>query len=396
MAKYPKGSEWRIWDLHIHTPGTSKNDQYGNDEAAWDAYITKLEENTNVAVLGITDYFSIDNYLYLKQKQVAGRLIGKTLLPNIELRITPVTQQETPINIHVIFNPELPTEVIEREFLRCLKFSYGGSEYSCLKSDLIALGKAFRNDDSIDDEYARKEGIRQFNVNFQDLKQIIEKQVLKNQIIVAVSNSNKDGNSGIQHSSMEATRMEIYRMSDMIFSGNPNDVRFFLGQGALDTNRIVATYGSIKPCVTGSDAHILDKVNVFPNNRITWIKADPTFEGLKQIVYEPEGRVCIQKDNPAFDIEKCPFTRIYIPARTNVFENETDISFAPQELPLNSNLVSIIGGRGTGKSVLINYIAAAFHKQTQSENFNLNSDVIISRQASISVFTTDYYSIFYR
>lgn len=35
------------------------------------------------------------------------------------------------------------------------------------------------------------------------------------------------------------------------------------------------------------------------------------------------------------------------------------------------------------KSVLINYIAAAFHKQTQSENFNLNSDVIISRQASI-------------
>ena len=383
MAKYPKGSEWRIWDLHIHTPGTSKNDQCGNDEAAWDAYITKLEENTNVAVLGITDYFSIDNYLYLKQKQVAGRLIGKTLLPNIELRITPVTQQETPINIHVIFNPELPTEVIEREFLRCLKFSYGGSEYSCLKSDLIALGKAFRNDDSIDDEYARKEGIRQFNVNFQDLKQIIEKQVLKNQIIVAVSNSNKDGNSGIQHSSMEATRMEIYRMSDMIFSGNPNDVRFFLGQGALDTNRIVATYGSIKPCVTGSDAHILDKVNVFPNNRITWIKADPTFEGLKQIVYEPEGRVCIQKDNPAFDIEKCPFTRIYIPARTNVFENETDISFAPQELPLNSNLVSIIGGRGTGKSVLINYIAAAFHKQTQSENFNLNSDVIISRQASI-------------
>ena len=57
-----------------------------------------------------------------------------------------------------------------------------------------------------------------------------------------------------------------------------------------------------------------------------------------------------------------------------MFENETDISFAPQELPLNSNLVSIIGGRGTGKSVLINYIAAAFHKQTQSENFNLNSE----------------------
>ena len=149
-------------------------------------------------------------------------------------------------------------------------------------------------------------------------------------------------------------------------------------------------YGSIKPCVTGSDAHTLDHINVFPNDRITWIKADPTFEGLKQIIYEPEGRVCIQKENPTYNIEKCPFTRIYIPTSTNVFVDETDISFAQQELPLNSNLVSIIGGRGTGKSVLINYIAAAFHKQTQADNFNLNSDIVISRQASITEEAKDF------
>lgn len=119
MAKYPKGSEWRIWDLHIHTPGTAKNDQYGNDGAVWEAYIAKLEENTDVAVLGITDYFSIENYLFLKQKQAEGRLQGKTILPNVELRITPVTKQETPINIHVIFNPELSIDFIEREFIGC-------------------------------------------------------------------------------------------------------------------------------------------------------------------------------------------------------------------------------------------------------------------------------------
>ena len=111
---------------------------------------------------------------------------------------------------------------------------------------------------------------------------------------------------------------------------------------------------------------------------------------MKQIIYEPEGRVCIQKENPTYNIEKCPFTRILIPTNTNVFVNETDISFAPQELPLNSNLVSIIGGRGTGKSVLINYIAAAFHKQTQSDNFNLDSDIVISRQASITEDAKDF------
>ena len=149
----------------------------------------------------------------------------------------------------------------------CLKFSYGGSEYSCIRKDLIALGKAFRNDNSLDDEFARKVGIGQFNINFQDLYHILQKPILRNHVIVAVSNSNRDGNSGIQHSSMEATRLEIYRMSDIIFSGNPNDALFFLGQEGLDPQAIVDTYGSIKPCVTGSDAHSLDNVNVFPNDR---------------------------------------------------------------------------------------------------------------------------------
>ena len=75
MTTYPKRSEWRIWDLHIHTHGMAKNDQYGNDEAVLEAYIAKLEENTDVAVLGITDYFSIENYLFLKQKQADGKVI---------------------------------------------------------------------------------------------------------------------------------------------------------------------------------------------------------------------------------------------------------------------------------------------------------------------------------
>ncbi len=26
--EYSRGSEWRRWDLHLHTPQTKKNDQY--------------------------------------------------------------------------------------------------------------------------------------------------------------------------------------------------------------------------------------------------------------------------------------------------------------------------------------------------------------------------------
>lgn len=134
------------------------------------------------------------------------------------------------------------------------------------------------------------------------------------------------------------------------------------------------------PIIMCSDNHNVKEYSIKSH---MWIKADPTFEGLKQILYEPDSRVKIQDNNPEFDIEKCPFTNISIPNNTQVFADETDITFAPIELPLNSNLVSIIGGRGTGKSVLINYLAAAFHKHNQSDKYNLSSDISISRKASI-------------
>ena len=226
-TKYPRGSEWRKWDLHVHTPGTAKSDRFGCGEDVWEKYITKLESNTDIAVLGITDYFSIDNYLFLKKKQKEGRLENKTLIPNIELRILPVTQKDTPINIHVIFDPDLPIDTIEREFFQCLKFTYLGSEYSCLKRDLIALGRAYKQDRDLAEECAKKEGISQFNVSYVDLNSIIKKTSLRDHVVLAVSNSSRDGNSGIQHSSLAATRQEIYRMSDIIFSANDKDVQFF-------------------------------------------------------------------------------------------------------------------------------------------------------------------------
>ena len=53
-----RGSEWRIWDLHVHTPLSIENN-YGctNDEDGWNKYITALEQlPPDIKVLGINDY----------------------------------------------------------------------------------------------------------------------------------------------------------------------------------------------------------------------------------------------------------------------------------------------------------------------------------------------------
>ncbi len=129
------------------------------------------------------------------------------------------------------------------------------------------------------------------------------------------------------------------------------------------------------------NGEFLERKNYICN---TWIKADPTFEGLKQILYEPSERVKIQNDNPGLEREKSPFTLITIPQKTKVFKDEDDVFFDANNIPLNNGLVSIIGGRGTGKSQLINYLAAIFGKIKQANNYNLDSDIEISRQVSLT------------
>ena len=38
-TEYPRGSEWRRWDLHIHTPESALNNQF----TTWEAYLEELE-----------------------------------------------------------------------------------------------------------------------------------------------------------------------------------------------------------------------------------------------------------------------------------------------------------------------------------------------------------------
>ncbi|MGL4993303.1 MAG: TrlF family AAA-like ATPase [Bacteroidales bacterium] len=373
---YNRGSEWRKWDLHIHTPETAKNNNFGNNADVWEKYIVALENNTDIAVLGITDYFSIDNYKTTRDFQKGGRLVGKTILPNVELRITPVTKTDTPINIHVIFNPKLTDDFIEREFFRALSYRYKERNYQCIKQDLIALGRAYKNNNSLDKTTAYYEGVGQYIISYDELKNLIEKDCLKDNVIIAVSNSNKDGNSGIQHSSLAATREEIYRMSHIIFSGNPKDISYFLGKSADSEESIKNKFKSLMPCITGSDAHSFDKINIFTDNRTTWIKADPSFEGLKQVLNEPFDRVFIGHKPPLFEKIDYNKTKYINKLRVNPIDNYNGIhgEWFDFEMNFNPGLVAIIGNKGSGKSAIADIIALCSNIDNQDDFSFLRGD----------------------
>lgn len=163
-------------------------------------------------------------------------------------------------------------------------------------------------------------------------------------------------------------------MSDIILSGNPGDVEYFSG-AKTSVEEVISTYGSLKPCIIGSDAHSLDKVGVFPNDRITWIKADPTFEGLKQILFEPKERVRISDAIPDFKYDYNIIDHVVL--NTAGVWNQTIL--------LNQNLNTIIGGRSTGKSTLLASMAAKFQKIKDDENY----DFIKGLSDNVHVFWRD-------
>src|SRR6185437_10003954 len=81
-----RGSTWHKWDLHIHSPLSLLNNQFphlAGGKADWEAYISKLEES-DLSVVGITDYFTIDGYKIVRDFKQSGRLKNiDSILPNI-------------------------------------------------------------------------------------------------------------------------------------------------------------------------------------------------------------------------------------------------------------------------------------------------------------------------
>ena len=76
-SNFKRGSEWRKWDLHVHTPETKKNDQFdgATPEEKWNNFIEKINSSTQeIVAIGITDYFSIDNYFKFKKFISTGKI----------------------------------------------------------------------------------------------------------------------------------------------------------------------------------------------------------------------------------------------------------------------------------------------------------------------------------
>ena len=87
--KYERGSEWRKWDLHVHTPCSIINSYGGDTPEVWKKFIADLESlPEEFKVLGINDYLFLDGYeKVLKYKEQERLKNIELILPVLEFRL---------------------------------------------------------------------------------------------------------------------------------------------------------------------------------------------------------------------------------------------------------------------------------------------------------------------
>lgn len=356
------GSIWRRWDPHLHAPGTVFNDQFGNNDP-WEEYLTKLETAVPIIeALGVTDYFSMDTYEEVCSWSDKGRLPNIGLIfPNIEMRYAVGTSKGAPVNFHLLISPDDPDHVAQtKRFLECLTFKLGDDNYRCRRDDIIRLGKAYTGK-KLDDDAAFQEGANQFKVEVDRfLEAWSDNRWIRKNALIAIAASSRDGTAGLQKdASLAALRRKIECKAHIIFSSQPNQREFWLGHGVVSEKELINTYGGLKPCLHGSDAHSIDKVGKPDKERYCWIKGDLSFESLLQVCMEPELRTIVSKEAPSGAFESQTISSISM---------ENAEWFGTEDIILNNGLIGVIGARGSGKTALADMIAAGAYSLSSHIN----------------------------
>ncbi|MEJ8840888.1 TrlF family AAA-like ATPase [Lacibacter sp. H375] len=307
------GSTWKKWDLHFHTQ-TSYDYE---DKSITDENLIETLVSKGVEVVAITDHHSINKERIKNlQKLGEGRL---TILPGIEFLSD--ARGDEPIHFIAIFDELCDIDFVWKQI-----------------------------ESRTDIKRIQGEG-KKYNEVYCHLLDTIQLIKELNGIVTIHSGSKSNGIENITHSLKHALaqKEDIARAIDIFEVGKEDDID---GYKTKVIPYILKAIGKRIPVILCSDNH---NVKNYLTKQNLWIKADSTFEGLRQILFEPQYRVHIGEFppiNPPIRISK---VILDFPLDSK-FENEIFCLAGKRELHFSPNFTCIIGGRGTGKSTILNLI----------------------------------------
>lgn len=392
--KYPSGSEWNKWDLHIHTPYSLVAEYGGDNNAVWDNFIAHLERMPqDIKVIGINDYLFLDGYEKVLEYKGAGRLKNIDLiLPVIEFRLKEFVGNAGlgRINYHVIFADAslLSINQIKSQFLSGLSAkanlvenhieNYHSWSGVINKESLMDFGVHIYEHTPQDKRTTRnflEIGFNNINFELSDIEYLLGEKgqpnkFLKDKYFKAIGKVEWDE---FRWDGSPAEKKTIINRAHFVFSASPTAEQAQNNRDALKRQNVNSR---LLHC---SDAHAFpdDISNTKPKDIghcFTWIKANTTFEGLRQTLYEPDERINIQILMPDKKNDRHVISEIRFIDNNNLFGD--------QKILLNRNLNAIIGGKSSGKSLLLYSMAKSIDaeqvdrtsKRLNFEGYKFESD----------------------
>lgn len=367
--KYIRGSEWRRWDLHIHTPKSMVESEYGgNTDEIWERFISELENLPgSIKVIGINDYLTIDGYKKVLEFQAEGRLKNLDLiLPVVEFRLKEFVgnRELKRLNYHIIFADSslLTPAQIEAQFLNGLKgnanldpeqpdnVSWAGVVN---ETSLYDLGKAIYESIPVSKRpphpHFLKIGFNNINFELNKIYELLGERGTKNKYLhdKYFKAIGKNEWESFTWEGSISEKKTVINDCHFIFVASENTDQAKKSKDKLTAqnvnNRLFHCSDAHKFCEDKNNTKSKELSHCF-----TWINADPTFEGLRQVIWDSNERLRLQERNP----DDTRSGRTVIDHVEYIDSNEVK-----QKVYFNKDLNSIIGRRGMGKSTLIKNIA---------------------------------------
>lgn len=409
MANHAVGSVWRRWDLHVHTPA-SVVQQYGGDTPeAWERFVSDLEAlPPEFAVIGVNDYLFIDGYKKLLEFKEAGRLQNiETLLPVIEFRLSKFAGHDKMlrVNYHVIFSETLDPHTIESQFLAQLggKLNVSADHASVrgqwraaiTRESLTDLGRLIRADmppERVDelDETDFLLGVNNLNVEHSEIEKLLENSYLRGKYLDAIGKAEWDQYRWTDNSIAE--KKNTINSAAAVFTAAADIATFQRGRERLVREGVNPRLLDCSDAHAFSDASDKDRIG----NCLTWIKGDPTLDGLILAVRDYQHRVFVGPRPPLLvEVDRRPakyIRRVRVTKRDG--HSPAGKWFEDVDLEVNSELVAVIGNRGMGKSALLDAVALAGNSARPPQELSFLKPFQAARGALADSFeaTLDWYT----
>lgn len=320
-----KGSSWHKWDLHAHTPYTHLNKAYQCSE---EDFIQKLCDS-KIDCIGLTNYFKFNKEEFALKEKIEKR--GIKVFYNLEVRLDYQNNKDDCLDFHIIFSDEVSKQEIDN-FLRNADANVGGTKKKLANLEKDDFNKAV--------------------VNFDQLLECLEEESLNLMGKYLLGFLSRGHGNSRSNSNYE----KIAKKSHFLIHSSDNQ------ENLKKDREFWLEYN--KPLLQSSDAHKEGSIG----EKYTWIKAEKTFEGLKQIIYEPETRVSIGEEKPQDPLYKIDSVGLNFDEEVKTTNEQDDTPFCyagfNETLFFSPNFTCVIGGRGSGKSTLLQLIASAIKNKS--------------------------------